>query len=84
MPHRKKPLSPAPPTRVASAHQGPRVFGFTNPDHRRPPAPAQPGLGHKWSAQEVKVDNKRTVKVQASNLGPAQPGLNSGAFTAKN
>eukprot|EP00971_Amphidinium_carterae_P144241 2858478-Amphidinium_carterae.1 len=44
VPHGKEAFSPAPASCVASAHMGPRVFGFSNPGHRFPPGPVQPGL----------------------------------------
>eukprot|EP00971_Amphidinium_carterae_P182978 3630981-Amphidinium_carterae.1 len=61
VPHGKKPFSPAPSSSVASAHQGPWVFGFTNPDHGLPAMPAQPGVHIHGSALEISVDNKRSA-----------------------
>eukprot|EP00971_Amphidinium_carterae_P089773 1777423-Amphidinium_carterae.1 len=59
MPHREKPFGPAPSSSVASAHHGPMVFGFANPDHRLPPVPVQPGTLNSGSAHsEVDIDNK--------------------------
>eukprot|EP00971_Amphidinium_carterae_P328910 6461035-Amphidinium_carterae.2 len=84
MPHREKPFGPAPSSGVAGAHQGPRVFGFANPDHGLPPVPVQPGTFHLGSAQsEVEFDNKWAAQVGVTLAGPAQPGLQTGKATTK-
>eukprot|EP00971_Amphidinium_carterae_P293439 5826058-Amphidinium_carterae.1 len=83
MPHREKPFSPAPPSRVASAHQGPRVLGFTNPDHRLPAMPAQPGEYSHGSAKYQGMSRTRSPGMVAfTTAGPAQPGLKKLATSA--
>eukprot|EP00971_Amphidinium_carterae_P056524 1117226-Amphidinium_carterae.1 len=68
MPHREKPLTTAPAPRIASANQGPGVFGFPYPSHRHPPGPARPG---RWLQPGLAGPSER----QASELTGVHPEL---------
>eukprot|EP00971_Amphidinium_carterae_P080698 1596512-Amphidinium_carterae.1 len=74
VPHRQQPFSPAPAPGLASAHQGPRVFGFSDPDLGLPSLPVQPGRNNLGPA-ERRIAGPITATVDETPNGPAQPGL---------
>eukprot|EP00971_Amphidinium_carterae_P159977 3171654-Amphidinium_carterae.1 len=84
MSHGKQALSPAPAPSVASTHMGPRILGLSNPGHRFPPRPVQPGQNSGGPAGlQVCVDNKGITELTVSPIGPAQPGRSKSQLSAR-